>query len=109
MTTSKSPLPGSDAGLLARALASEFPFQPDYRERLRHPAVRSRAHEYQRMMSVWMDIREKAVINTAIDKLKSDAKMQLRGKTVRHFEVLFAEWPSPVLGWYAITEDHNVE
>lgn len=75
-----------DARLLARSLAGQFPFDPDQIEYRRHPSFAKRLRPEGRyfVLPAW----DERSITVAVEVCRRTAMLNLKGKDVRHAEVV---------------------
>jgi hypothetical protein len=72
--------------ILSRALAGEFPYDPQQIEYRRHPSLSRRLVPESRFF-VMEDDSDRS-IQVAIEVVRRTARLNLKGKEVRHFEVM---------------------
>jgi hypothetical protein len=78
--------PGSDVPwLIGRACAGEWPYDPKWLTRLRHPAMRAQFQREMRMFVV-PDLQDRTVA-VGVEVIRREARRLLEFREVKHFEV----------------------
>lgn len=80
-------MPSSDVTwIISRAFAGEWPYDPDQIEYRRHPSLSRRTSVISRFLN--LPGNDDRTIQIAVETLRRTARMMLKGKDVRHIEVV---------------------
>lgn len=96
-------------GLIPRALASIYPYQPDYVPLARHPSMKHRLFIKRRVFDL-PAATDAGGLKEAVSNIKRDASLHLVQQTVKHFEIVFEDGLGEVkskYGWQAVIDKEN--
>jgi hypothetical protein len=94
-----------DTSLLARALASDFPYRPGERRLLRHPSRRGTGIS-ERQWQFSLPGSDPDDLRYALEGLRWTAKKHFKDMKVRHLEV-YANLDDMVIGYVAVVGGKN--